>query len=107
MLQCLQRPPNPAICHPTKVCRPCYRRHDKNAQCGRCMDDPALYSSPPTSPAGSTVPRSARKPRVLGGAFDDGGTEDGSNYNASEDGYPGRDDPPWDTDDDLFITDDR
>lgn len=49
MLECLQRPPNPLICVESKVCRPCYKPHDKHAQCGRCMDDPSLYSSPPPS----------------------------------------------------------
>ncbi|GMK57303.1 hypothetical protein CspeluHIS016_0401370 [Cutaneotrichosporon spelunceum] len=55
MLHCLQRPPNPIMCVQTKVCRPCHRPHTKDAQCGRCMDDADLYSSPPPS---ETSPRS-------------------------------------------------
>ncbi|BEI93977.1 uncharacterized protein CcaverHIS019_0604360 [Cutaneotrichosporon cavernicola] len=51
MLHCLQRPPNPIMCVQTKVCRPCHRAHTKDAQCGRCMDDADLYSSPPPSEA--------------------------------------------------------
>lgn len=57
MLQCIQRPPNPLICVPTTVCRPCYKPHGKDEACGRCMDDPELYSSP----APSSQPGSARK----------------------------------------------
>lgn len=53
MLHCLQRPPNPIMCVQTKVCRPCTKRHTKDAECGRCMDDPNLYSSPPPSTPGS------------------------------------------------------
>jgi regulatory subunit for Cdc7p protein kinase len=49
MLHCLQRPPNPLMCVPTKVCRPCTRAHTKDAECGRCMDDADLWSSPPPS----------------------------------------------------------
>ncbi|TXT15995.1 hypothetical protein VHUM_00498 [Vanrija humicola] len=63
MLQCLQRPPNPAICYEIEVCRPCYRLHDKDKACGRCMDDPDVYSSPPPSSRGSSVHGSAQKPR--------------------------------------------
>lgn len=56
MLQCLQRPPNPLMCVPTRVCRPCWKPHDKDATCGRCMDDEALFSSPRSTP-GSTRKR--------------------------------------------------
>ncbi|WOO76811.1 Sporulation-specific protein 6 [Vanrija pseudolonga] len=63
MLQCLQRPPNPAICYEVDVCRPCYKLHDKDKPCGRCMDDPEVYSSPPPSSRGSSVHGSAQKPR--------------------------------------------
>lgn len=57
MLQCLQRPPNPLMCVPTRVCRPCWKAHDKDATCGRCMDDEALFSSPTRSTPGSTRKR--------------------------------------------------
>lgn len=84
MLACLRRPPSAVLCVPSKICRPCNRKHDKNAECGRCMDDPGLYSSSPARPMsssslssrGSSVHGSARKSRVPRGAYDDGGTED-------------------------------
>lgn len=56
MLQCLQRPPNPLMCVPTRVCRPCWAKHDKDARCGKCLDDEALFSSPKSTP-GSTRKR--------------------------------------------------
>ncbi|KLT43247.1 hypothetical protein CC85DRAFT_244511 [Cutaneotrichosporon oleaginosum] len=42
MLHCLQRPPNPMICVPSRVCRPCTERHTQADECSRCMDDTEL-----------------------------------------------------------------
>lgn len=76
MLQCLQRPPNPAICYEVEVCRPCYKLHDKDKPCGRCMDDPEIYSSPPPSSRGSSVHGSAQKPRYDAEPMDEDEEED-------------------------------
>lgn len=70
MLHCLQRPPNPIMCVQTKVCRPCTRAHTKDAECGRCMDDPQLYSSPPPS-----TPGSATKQHMFG-SYDFGASDE-------------------------------
>lgn len=58
---------------PTRVCQPCNKPHGRDAACGRCLDDPDLYSSPPPS----SQPGSARKLHPTHqGAYDDGADED-------------------------------